>query len=105
MSSPQDMAGIGPGVLGSLVSSDVLLFILGSPSSSGSRILPSEATLVGPWSGGQWRRRGPSPGGSSAVGWFTVSSGPSVGSSLGCWACPAEVWAGLGIVLVLLPSP
>ena len=31
-SSPQDIAGAGPGVLGSLVSGDVLLFILGSPS-------------------------------------------------------------------------
>lgn len=39
------------------------------------------------------------------MGWFTVSSGPSVGSSLGCWACPAEVWAGLGIVLLLLRPP
>lgn len=39
------------------------------------------------------------------MGWFTVSSGPSVGSSLGRWACPAEVWAGLGIVLLLLRPP
>ncbi|XP_017914141.1 PREDICTED: t-SNARE domain-containing protein 1 isoform X6 [Capra hircus] len=62
MSSPQDMAGMGPGVLGSLVSSDVLLFIVGSPSCSGSRILPSEATLVGPWVAVSGGRRGSSPG-------------------------------------------
>lgn len=38
------------------------------------------------------------------MGWFTVSSGPSVGSSLGRWACLAEMWAGLGIGGAAAPS-
>lgn len=94
MSSPQDMAGMGPGVLGSLVSSDVLLFILGSPSSSGSRILPSEATLVGPWVAVSGGRRGPSPGRALLWGGSRCPLGPQWAAA---WAAgPAPQRCGQG---------